>query len=121
MAEATVATKGKKLSTGWKIGIAVIIIAFLILLGFIAYRIWFEFNNTAIQSYINQEAAKYADPASAAVIINDSVKNILEDRSLTKQVKDFATANKMTNEQALVAAAIAEAKNFGFLTLPATA
>jgi hypothetical protein len=108
--------KGKKWSLALKIGVAVMILALLILIAYIAYRIWWEFDNTAVQSYINQESAKYQNPASAAVLINDSVKNILESRTLTKQVKDFAANNNMTKEQALVTAAIAEAKNFGYLT-----
>lgn len=95
-----------------KIAIAVLILLIIILMAFIAYRLWFEFDNKTIQGYINQEAAKYQDPTGTAVIINDSVKDILNNRNLVRQVKDFAKLSNITLEQALVSAAIAEAKTF---------
>lgn len=94
------------------ISIAVLVLLVLILICYIAYRIWWEFDNKIVQGYINQEAAKYKDPSGTAVIINDSIKDILSHRNLVKQVEDYAKLNSLTKEQALVSAAVAEAKNF---------
>lgn len=93
-----------------KVGIAVLVIFVLALFSFVAYRVWFEFDNSMIRSYIADEAKKYTDPAAATTILNDGVKAILDNPGLTKQIKDEAKAEGISNEQAIVAYAAMEAQ-----------
>lgn len=93
-----------------KLVVAGLVLVFLVIGGIIVWRLFFDFKNEPIQSYINQEAQKYTNPPAIALMINDGVQHILNDRNLTKQVKDYARTMGISKEQALVAAAIAEAK-----------
>ena len=96
--------------------IALILLALLlVVVVMFVYRVFFEFNNKKVRSYIQQEANKYPDPVAAYKVINDAVMFVLTDRNLTSQVREIAAEAKMDKERILVDSAINQCKAFGYI------
>lgn len=96
-----------------------IIIAFVLvvltLITVFVYRHYFEFKNSEVRRLINEEAAKWpGNESTAAGILNDACKHILNDWRLTAQVRKVAEATGIPKEKALVDAAIAQSFSLGY-------
>ncbi len=87
--------------------IAVIVVA--------VYRTFFQFKNSSVNAYIQQEANKYETPVQTAKILTDAVHHILGSRGLTNEVLDYAKLTGVEKEQVLVSAALSQAKSYGYI------
>lgn len=91
----------------------------LAVVGFIIYRIFFQFDNKEVQIYIKEEADKYGSNSSAAfAIIAEGVDDILASHNKTQQVLKSAKASNLPSEQELVNAAINQCISYGYLSRP---
>jgi type IV pilus biogenesis protein CpaD/CtpE len=86
-----------------------------VIVAVVLHRVFIEFKNSKVRSYIMEEANKYSNPASATVIINEGVKNILASRTLTREVREYAKATGTEKEKVLVTGAVMQAKSYGYL------
>lgn len=97
---------------------ALIVAVFIMLLiaGFILYRIFWQFNDKDVKTYIDEQARKYVgNEAKAAQIIKDGVEHILSSHNLTQQVLRSAKASNTPREMELVNAATAQCRAFGYI------
>lgn len=94
------------------IGLSVILLA---VIAFIVYRMFFQFDSKEIRIYVNEEASKYADKATAYSLIMDGVEHILSSNNLTQQVLKTARATNTDKEQELVHAAVNQCKAYNYL------
>lgn len=89
---------------------------FLVLLVFIAYRMFFQFNSKDVSIYIDEEASKFgANKMAVYKIIQDGVQDILRSHNLTQQVLRTAKAHSTPKEMELVHAAIMQCQAYGFI------
>lgn len=79
------------------------------------YRVFFEFKNSKVRSYIQAEASQYADKEAAYKIIHEAVQHILKSSDLTNQVRTYADAGKLERERVLVDTAILQCKKYNYL------
>jgi hypothetical protein len=85
----------------------------------IIYRMFFQFNEKEIHTYIMEESAKYGkDSAAVASIIAEGVEYILSSHNLTQQVLRSARGSNTDPEQELVNAAINQCIAFNYLKRP---
>lgn len=99
-------------------GIAIAAIFFLLIIAVMfIYRVFFEFNNRKVRQYIMSETEKYGkDSTAAANVLHEGVMHILNDRFLTAQVRQTATAGNLEKERVLVDAAVLMSKNLGYIS-----
>lgn len=99
-----------------KIVLGLIAVFLLVILAMVVYRIHFQFSNSAVNAFIQAEAAKYtSNPVKAGAIIQDAVNHILSERHLTREVLNYSSATGIQKEQVLVTAAVMQAKSYGYL------
>jgi hypothetical protein len=98
-----------------RIAVTITIVLFLTLVVMAIYRTFFQFKNNTVRAYIKQEAAKFTNSVQAEYLLSDAVQHILSNRSLTKEVTDYAKAMGLEKEQVLVTAALKQATAYGYL------
>lgn len=111
----TTSTTGRSPIKILKYIVIVLAVAVIIISAIIIHRLFFQFKTKDVNAYINDEAEKYQDKNEAYRIIHEGVQYILSSHNLTQQVLNIAKANKSTNEQELVHAAINQCKAFKYL------
>ena len=94
------------------IGLSILL---LIALLYVIWKVFFEFDNTAVSNQVQTRLADSDNPTADNVIIQDGMKHILASTFLTQQVKDYAKMNNVPKEQVLVNAAVAQAQANGYL------
>jgi flagellar basal body-associated protein FliL len=94
--------------------IVIAVIALLMLFKWLWENV-FSFNMSTVATYVQTAAAAYSDPVSAAVIINQQIKAILDNPDQIEAVKFAAIQNSVSNEQQLVNSAVALATTYGYL------
>ena len=100
-----------------KVKIVLIVLASALAVVIVAtvWRLFFEFKNSDVKSFIASEAAKSDNPTQVTKIIHDGVMHILSNYYLTKAVTDYCSATGISKEQALVTSAVLDATNKGYL------
>lgn len=98
--------------------IALIALA-VILIAFVIYRIFFQFNQKLIREYAMEAAERYSDKSTAYKLIIDSAEDILSSHNRTQIILTEAKANRSGKEQELIKAALNQLYNFGILENPA--
>jgi hypothetical protein len=97
---------------------ALILLTFITIVGiaFVVYRLFFQFSDKDVNTYLDEEAAKYGDGKDKArKIICDGVDHILSSQSLTKQVLRSAEASGTPKEMELVHAAASQCRAYGYI------
>ncbi len=89
-----------------------VVVAILV---YIIHRVFFQFDNMVVRTNIAEQANKYSHPDQASIILNDAVQHILSSKTLTQEVLDYASLTNIPKEQALVMAALGQAKSFNYL------
>jgi len=84
-------------------------------IGFIIYRMFFQFNQDEIKIYVREQAARYKDAAASYSVIMAGVEHILGSHNLTQQVLRSAASSGTDKEQELVNAAINQCIAFNYL------
>ncbi|MES2134490.1 MAG: hypothetical protein V4506_19240 [Bacteroidota bacterium] len=93
-----------------------VIAVVVILVSIWIYRHFIEFNNSEVEKNLSDNASKYApNDKQVYSILQDSVNHILNSRSLTNQVRSFASSTGLPKEKCLVDAAFNQAKSFGYI------
>jgi len=87
----------------------------LVVVAFVVYRIFFQFNENEIKIYAQEEANKYKDKAGVYSIILEGVQHVLQSHSLSQQVLKVSKSTGTDKEQILVQTAIGEAKARNYL------
>lgn len=103
------------MSTALKYIIIVLISIVMVVIAFVVYRIFFQFNENEIKIYAQEEASKYKDKAGVYSIILEGVQNVLQSHSQSQQLLTVASRTGTDKEQLLVQAAIGQARAFGYL------
>lgn len=99
-----------------KTAIIALIIIGIILICVAMYRMFWQFNDNDVKTYIDEEASKFGeDKANAAAIIKDGVQYILNSHNLTQQVLKSAKASNTPKELELVQAAAKQCRAFGYI------
>ena len=87
-----------------------------IAVGFVIYRMFFEFKSKDVKDYIKEEADNYkGSEVTAFAIIQDGVQHILSSHNLTQQVLRSAKQSGTPKEQELVHSAIMQARAYGYI------
>lgn len=102
-------------SKNGKIIMYTLAVLLLVVIAYVVYKIFFQFDNATVQTEVTTASNSYATPASAVIIINDAIKHIMASTYLTQEVLDYATVSGIPKEQVLVNAAVAQATNMGYL------
>lgn len=93
-----------------------IVLFFTVLICFVVYRMFFQFNSKDISIYIDEEASKYKDDkAKVYGLIQDGVEHILSSHNLTQQVLKTGKGSNIPIEQVLVHAAIMQCQTNGYI------
>lgn len=87
----------------------------IILVVWIVYRLFFQFNQSVIKIYAKEAAQNYSNPSLAYQLIMESAEEILMSHNKTQFVLALAKANKSGKEQELINAAVNQSINLGGL------
>jgi hypothetical protein len=100
-----------------KLNIALIALSVLVLvlISFVVYRVFFEFQNSLVAKYINEEASKYGNNTPVTALLTESVQHILKSADLTEQVRKYAEASGLEKERVLVDVALLQCRSFGYI------
>lgn len=99
-----------------KTAVIALIFVGVILLFVAMYRMFWQFKDSEVKTYIDEEASKFgADKAKVAAILKDGVEYILSSHNLTQQVIKSASASNTPKELELVQAAAKQCRAFGYI------
>lgn len=88
----------------------------IVLLCVAMYRMFWQFNDKDVKTYIEEEAAKYGDQKDkVSAIIKDGVEHILSSHNLTQQVIKTAKGSGTPPEMELVHAAAKQCRAYGYI------
>lgn len=106
-------TNGKKSRKGWFYGGLILLFLIALYFGYMTY----SHNQLVkrVKELLAVESEKYSDPAAAMKVLVDVCNEAISDKQERRTIRNYAKANKISYEEAIVDRTLKLARSFTYL------